>query len=296
MAELSLQEMLQVMDVAREMRADRELVSRELSREETIARLRERMLASTKLTGESLQPAEIDAAIELYLNNQHIYRDPPWSLSVLLAHLYVRRIGLMGILFVACTVGLLIWAWTPSRRFPDVQPIEVTLTQLQSSATTVQDREQIAQLARQLDRAVSVENRDQAEAVRVATQQLIETLGTEFQIRIVQEGRSAVRRDFSDETGVRSARYYVIVEAISASGPVSQTIESAETGARKVVTQWGEEVPASVYERLKADKLEDGILDERNFATKERGQLNWNIQLPDQQGNPLVRKSQILEW
>ncbi len=51
MPDLSLQDMLKIMDVAREMRQDRELVLEELSHEERVSRLQERLLASTSSSG-----------------------------------------------------------------------------------------------------------------------------------------------------------------------------------------------------------------------------------------------------
>ncbi len=330
MTDLSLNDMLQIMDVARELRSDRELVSRELSHEETVARLRERLLAATQHTGEQLTPAEVDAAIELYFDNLYTYREPPFSLSVVLAHLYIRRRGIGAAIVVLCGVWLGIWLLAGRTGPPPVpvtqaphssstQPhgpaaiaesptvaaldwateeprMRASLEQLRSLTTDEVALRQIESLSSQLQLASTLQDVGQFTAARESVRQLTTDLNSEYEVRIVREGRSAARRDFADETGVQSSRYYVIVEALSGPTALAQWIENAETGERRQVTRWGEEVPENVYERLKADKQADGILDERVFAIKQRGKLTWEVQLQGVTGTPLSRASQILEW
>ncbi|MBX3441330.1 MAG: hypothetical protein KF774_02900 [Planctomyces sp.] len=105
-AELSLDEQLRIMDVARALRKERDVAAAQFNREEVRAIIRQRLMASTEITGDTLNEADVDAAIELYFNNLHTYRDPPWSLSLLLAHLYVRRLQVAAGLAV---VAALLW-------------------------------------------------------------------------------------------------------------------------------------------------------------------------------------------
>ncbi len=103
--DLPLGEMLRIMDVARALRQEREIAREQFNREEARALLRERLQASTGITGSQVTAAEIEAAIELYFNNLHTYRDPPWGVQVFLAHLYVRRVLVLG-LTIALTLAL----------------------------------------------------------------------------------------------------------------------------------------------------------------------------------------------
>ena len=75
--------------------------------------------------------------------------------------------------------------------------------------------------------------------------------------------------------------YYLIVEAIDASGKsLTLEIENEENGKREKVSRWGVRVPRSVYEAVRADKMEDGIVDKRIVGTKERGELEIRYKVP----------------
>jgi len=104
--DLSLDETLRIMDVARTLRRERDIAEQQFNRDEIRARLRERLMASTEITGDRFTPAEVEAALDQYFNNLHTYRDPPWNASLLFAHLYIRRWRVL-VLLIACTA--LIW-------------------------------------------------------------------------------------------------------------------------------------------------------------------------------------------
>lgn len=86
--------MLQIMDVARAMRNERLTVEQQFSVEETRRALRDRLMASARVSGSDVREGEVDAAIDLYFQNLHRYQDPPFGFQMLLAHLYVSRWGL----------------------------------------------------------------------------------------------------------------------------------------------------------------------------------------------------------
>ena len=124
-------------------------------------------------------------------------------------------------------------------------------------------------------------------------------LDDEYSISVVlgQQSRSAFERNFTDERGKRISGYYVIVQALDPQGRVvRRRIINAETGATEQVDTWAERVPQAVYERLKADKLADGILNETRFAEKRPGQFEDQVVMPGSDGQPLVRDAQITKW
>lgn len=240
--ELSLPEMLRVMDVARTLRKERETVVREFNREQTRQMLRERMLRTTALTGEELTEAEVDAALALYFDNLHTFTPPPPGLSTLLAHAWVRRRIVATLVALAGMIALLGWWLWP-------RPVD--------------PRSEV------------------------------------YEIRIVSGGerQSGVDRYFTDEQGTREPAYYVIVEALTPDGRIlPRRIRNAETGQTETVTTWAERVPAAVYERIKADKQVDGVLDETLFAVKRAGIDEPAIVLPGEDGTPIPRGGQITDW
>lgn len=122
-------------------------------------------------------------------------------------------------------------------------------------------------------------------------------LEVEFELRIVnREGeRSAIDAYYTDAKGTRVSGYYLLVEAVTADGKVlPRSIRDAEDGRVRTVRKWGEQVPASVYERIKADKLQDGVVDENVFARKRRGFVRDEVTLLNEtRSAPLTRGRQI---
>jgi hypothetical protein len=94
------------MDVARALRRERDIAAEQFNRDEVRSRLRERLMASTEITGDQFTPAEVEAALDQYFNNLHTYRDPPWSMPLFFAHLYIRR---KRVLLVLVLCAVLVW-------------------------------------------------------------------------------------------------------------------------------------------------------------------------------------------
>ncbi|MEM0924689.1 MAG: DUF6384 family protein [Planctomycetota bacterium] len=89
--ELSLQETLRVMDVAREMRDQRQLAEEMFRRDDLRAALRDKLMRTANMMGDDVTEAEIEAAIAQYLETQHVYADPPSGLRSVIAHCWVWR-------------------------------------------------------------------------------------------------------------------------------------------------------------------------------------------------------------
>ncbi len=307
--------MLHVLDVARTLRRDQEVVESELNKEELFASLRERLLAAAEAAGDNVSQAEVDAAIEIYFNNLHTYSDPPWSFSVFLAHLYVRRRELTIWLSVAAGALLLGWFlfWSPtapyssqSRSQRAVQQheqrvssaIEHYSNQLaiaQSIAVQPRAVEELNRLARLGDAAVTARDVSELERMTVEIAAMESRLREEYEILIVSDldRRSGVIRDFDDQL----SGYYVIVEAHDSNNRVlPRDITNRETQETQQVVEWGELVPEAVFDRIRRDKESDGVLDERAFAFKRLGWLDPDVVLVDAQGLPLQRQGQITEW
>lgn len=89
--QLSLEEMIRIMDVATALRKEQAIVEQQLNIEDTKALLREKLLEAAQVTGENLTEEQIDLAIESYFDKLHTYEKPKWSMDLMLAHLYVMR-------------------------------------------------------------------------------------------------------------------------------------------------------------------------------------------------------------
>ncbi len=310
--DLSLHEMLQVMDVARTLRKEQQTVEQEFNREETVELLREKLLASAEITGDMVTPEEVDAAINLYFDNLHTFREPAPGVSTVLAHVYIWRRRIASALCLLLCIGLLGW-WL---FFASTGPFSKASRTHRAIATHMPEIERasasIRTVSRQPDVTAQVERleqeaniaRDAGDINRLAElqqrlTQLEARLLEEYEVRIVSGAgeQSGVDRYLTDSDGTRTSGDYVIVQAKAPDGEVlSRTIQNAETGREERVTVWAERVPAAVYNRIKADKQEDGILNETLFALKRRGDTDEQVVLPGEDGTPLNRDSQITRW
>lgn len=89
--DLTLQETLRVMDVAREMREDRQSAEGMFRVDDRRAKLREKLVRTARLSGDDVTEAEIDAAIGQYLDRLHVFEEPDPGLNSFMAHMWVWR-------------------------------------------------------------------------------------------------------------------------------------------------------------------------------------------------------------
>lgn len=88
---LSLQETLRVMDVAREMRDQRETAEEMFRRDDLRAQLRDKLVRTAHMSGDNVTEAEIELAIEQFFDSVHSYQDPQPGMNSFLAHCWVWR-------------------------------------------------------------------------------------------------------------------------------------------------------------------------------------------------------------
>ncbi len=96
-----------------------------------------------------------------------------------------------------------------------------------------------------------------------------------YQLRIVSrpDVQSGVWRHPVDNPGGRN--YYIIVDAIGADGqPLALPITSEEDQQTRTVSRFGVRVPERVYEQVRADKQDNGLIDQSLFGEKRRGELD----------------------
>ncbi len=92
---LTIDQTLRVMDIAREIRDKRETAEEMFRRDDLRRRLREKLLRTAELSGDTVSETEIDVAIDHYLSKLHTYEDPPGGMQRFLAHCWVKRGRLM---------------------------------------------------------------------------------------------------------------------------------------------------------------------------------------------------------
>lgn len=308
--DLSLNEMLRVMDVAREMQRNRELAQEMFRRDEVRAELRTKLMRSAQLAGDRVTEAEIDAAIDQYFATLNVYKDPEPSFKRFLAHTWVWRKRIAaGVAAIAITLGGTYYLFFSSNAplSPTVQAERAVAAEQETASALYSQVEALTNDPAILAQAKSLQNEINAErsgdvtsaiAAREQLATMVDVLRQTYEVHITNDssGKSLHDRIKKGLDGDRS-NYYVVVEARDAAGKViPQTIRNIETGRVETVNQWAEQVPVDVYQRLKADKLKDGLLNETLFSVKTRGTLEPTIKLPNSAGAPISKGITITQW
>ncbi|MXW09726.1 MAG: hypothetical protein F4X47_14500 [Gammaproteobacteria bacterium] len=144
-------------------------------------------------------------------------------------------------------------------------------------------REHAGDLAREAESRIAARDVDGLGAAVGRYRDLLDAVSTEY--RIVVTG--GVWR-YPD--GARDIRnHYLLVQALGTDGEaVPVTIRSEEDGEARRVRQWGERVPQEVYDRVAADRADNGIIDDEEFGFKARGFVTAERRYAD--------IGQITEW
>jgi TolA-binding protein len=122
--------------------------------------------------------------------------------------------------------------------------------------------------------AVKSGDLETARTARNALQTTRDMLGQEYTLQIVSRPGtpSGVWRYPVDSRTARN--YYLIVEAVLPSGQrLKLPITSEEDGKVRELSEWGLRVEPQVYEQVRQDKQQDGIVNRKIVGVKKRGHL-----------------------
>jgi hypothetical protein len=301
-----LEEVMLAMDVVDTLRHRENLVARELNEEERDKQLIERLREIYTSQGIEVTDEILAEGVKALKEQRFVYTPPEPSMSVNLARLYVRRkawgraaLGLIA----AVVIGWAAWHWLvsiPAEQRAEAAQIELTetlpnrLKDLQASiesGTEVPEAREIATTLRaDGDKALAVGDAAKARAAVAKLEDLQNRLDQEYVLRIVARpgATSGVWRIPDANTDARN--YYLIVEALDRdANPVSVSVANEETGETKSVTQWGVRVPAATFNAVRADKEDDGIIQDDILGVKRRGKLEPDYARP-------VSGGAITEW
>ncbi len=120
-------------------------------------------------------------------------------------------------------------------------------------------------------------------------ERLSERITDSYTLRIVSEQgeKSAVYRFPPGRRDVRN--YYLIVDALNANGkPVNVLVTSEEDNATKQTSRFGVRVTEAAFEKVKADKLDDGIIQNNIVGSKKSGALTAEYRL-DSNGSAIFK-------
>lgn len=301
-----LDNVMLAMDVVDTLRHAEQLVERELSSEERDRQLKERLRQIYATQGIKVPDHVLDDGVKALQENRFVY-DPPradgWRW---LAMLWIRRkvwgtATLLGLgLLLALGLGYLFFVKMPAERqiAEQAKELQVGLPQafaqeldrIRAGAKTdlvIADAEAMVAEGNAAAKAGDLEaGRDKLAAL----QDLRRRLDQEYEVRVVSRPDLPGGVFRIPESNPDARNYYLIVEALDPRGdPVSVAVTSEEDGTTRSVEVWGLRVNEATFERIRADKSDDGIIQNDRIGSKRRGYLEPEYAVP-------VEGGAILEW
>ncbi len=285
--DLTIEETLRVMDVAREMRDQRQTAEEMFQRDGVRQQLREKLVRQAELLGENVSEAEIDAAIDRYLSNLHTYQDPRPGLKSFMAHCWVWRKRIFVSVAAIAIAASSLWFLFASPRAPlspSLRAERAVAAEVDQAANVAEQIKVVTNNPEIIARAESLQAQAQAStdvtaaiAAKTQLQEMFQQLNAEYEVHVVagMKEMSGFDRSLADGTPL----YYAVVQARTADGKVvPQRIRNSETDRVEKVTAWAVQISESAFERLGRDKS-DGVLNETLYSVKQRGELTAEIQM-----------------
>jgi len=296
---IDLSEVMMAMDVVDTLRHQRSVVDRELGGDDHDRALIEKVRLIYAGQGLAVSGDVIAEGVRALREERFTYRPPQKRFQLTLARLYVNRARWVkrGALATAALLAIYL-----TYQFAVVAPQQRARQQQQR---TLQELEAMpARLAVERDRVLAEAHEDaarrQAETLYInamagvsrqdveavnngyaALRQLYVQLTLQYELRIVSrpDTPSGVWRIPPNNPNARN--YYIIIEAVTADGQrLSLPVTSEEDGKTNAVELWGLRVEPAVFEQVKRDKMDDGIIDRNLFGVKKKGYLSAQYVIP----------------
>ena len=280
-----LDEVMLAMDVVDTLRRRRRLVERELDAEGREQDLKQRLHKIYAAQGIEVPDHVLEEGVAALKEERFVYSPPSESLATRLAQLYVSRAGwgkwVMGSL-AALLVAWLVYHFAVV--IPRIQLPERLEAAYQSVVEVMESDEaghQAEQLYKSAGTALSNGDEEAAQTALQSLHDLRSMLEQAYTLQIVSRPgeKSGVWR--VPEANPKARNHYIIVEALAADGRTLEVpVVNEENGRTERVSKWGLRVEKAVFERIAADKQDDGIIQQRQFGVKQSGQLKPDYRVP----------------
>ena len=275
----ALDEVMLAMDVVDTLRHREDLVAQELASGDRDAAMLERLRRTYAAQGIDVPEHVLLDGVAALREDRFAYRPAPPSAARFWATLYVRRGVWLRRLAAVAVVAL---AAVVLHQATVVRPRAELAADLDRARGAIVELARVPEATSQAERAFATGSTAltdgdvaAARAALAELQALRERLEHSYEVRIVvgDDVTSGVWR--VPDVNTRARNYYLVVEAVDARGRVlTLPIRNEETGRVERVSSWGLRVDEATFERVRADKADDGIIQERLVGRKARGELD----------------------
>jgi hypothetical protein len=284
-----LDELMLAMDVVDTLRHKELVLARELTAEDRDAKLLEQLREIYTSQGIVVTDEILQRGVDALREERFVFPQPEPSFARTLAMAYVTRsrwgkpVGVAVVALAVAAVAFQVFVRGPQQRQATEVPAE--LTAAYQAIDTISDDPAALEAARtQLaagEAAVAQGDYDAARAAIDELETLEFRLNLEYDLRVVSRPgeQSGVWREPEVNRGARN--YYLIVEAVPPRGEALRLpVTSEEDGRTRTVSAWGLRVDEATYNRVAADKRDDGIIQENLVGRKRRGVLEREYTVP----------------
>ena len=277
-----LDDVMLAMDVVDTLRHRELVLERELEADDRDVRLLERLREIYTAQGIVVTDEVLKQGVSALREDRFVYQGPAPSVSRTLATLYVsrKRWGKWAVAVLGLVAGAAL-AYQLAVRGPALRAATEVPADLQGAyqgVTVSTSDEVVLGDARTIlaagEAAVAQHDYGKARASVAELRSLGNRLQQQYELHVVSRpGReSGVWFEATDNPSARS--YYLIVEALDPNGrPVSVRVRSEQDGVTKAAKEWGLHVDQRDYDRVAADKRDDGIVQNDVVGVKRRGEL-----------------------
>jgi len=294
-AKAPLDDLMMAMDVVDTLRHQQSVVEKEIAAGDRDAHMLARLKQIYASQGIEVPEHILKEGVEGLKQDRFVYKPPHRGFSRYLAQIYITRMtwskwvgGALAALIVA------FGAWQvlvvgPQQRAQAALQVELSetipqdLSELTGRINGLTTDGAVLDEAQRLASAGEIAAEDQqVEAARTAVSDLRDIaarLNAVFEVRIVSRPDTTTGVERIPDVNPDTANYYLVVEAIDPNGvAIARTITSEEDGQAREVTVWGQRVSQALYERVRDDKMDDGIVQTTLLGEKRRGTLDidWN--------------------
>lgn len=301
-----LDDVMLAMDVVDNLRHADRLVERELGSDERDLRMKERLRDLYAAQGIDVPEHILDEGVAALRENRFVYTPRGPGLGRSLALIWVRRGRLLRILALCVgVVAAVAGGWyfglkLPAERQAAEQAKELT-ENLPRQVRTELDRilqlskidsakEQARSLAAAADAAIRAGDAPSARERLARLAELRTRLEQSYVLRIVSKSGQPSGVWRVPRVNPSGRNYYILVEALDDRGrPVTLNVTSEEDNKTAQTSVFGIRVDERTFNRVRADKQDDGIIENNRFGEKEVGTLVPHYNFPTLGGT-------ILEW
>lgn len=293
-AQAPLDDIMMAMDVVDTLRHEQKLVERELGSEDRDERMIERLREIYASQGIEVPEHMLKAGVEDLKRDRFVYTSPASGFQRLLALIYVTRgtwSKIVSALLAVLVIAVLAWQFLvvgPRERAAEALQVELAqtiparLNELNSRISGLTSNTEVMITSQQLmadgmaaanDKNVTVARKSVADLEKLA-----KDLSSAFEVRIVSREGVPTGLTRIPQANPNATNYYLVVEAVDPEGrALEQTITSEENGSSANVSIWAQRVSRALYEKIRRDKSDDGIVQDNTLGTKYRGEqtIDW---------------------